>query len=76
MICNKKTFHISKYNEIQAEGKIELKWRHKFPTWRSVSKEIRFPFHSVGDFCYVAGLKQAYKYTYIKPYSALLGSVE
>lgn len=43
MICNKKTFYISKYNKIQAEGKKELKWRHKFPTWRSVSKEIRFP---------------------------------
>lgn len=50
MICNKKKFYISKYNKIQAEGKKELKWRHKFPTWR-------FPFHSVGDFCYVAGLK-------------------
>lgn len=57
MICNKKTFYISKYNKIQADGKKELKWRHKFPTWRSVSKEIRFPFHSFRDFCYVAGLK-------------------
>lgn len=25
MICNKKTFYISKYNKIQAEGKKELK---------------------------------------------------
>lgn len=24
MICNKKTFYISKYNKIQAEGKNEL----------------------------------------------------
>lgn len=25
MVCNKKTFYISKYNKIQAEGKKELK---------------------------------------------------